>query len=177
MTFQLNTVLVLARGGANYSYWIQNIASIDSSANSIGWIDNIWNLSSSTAGLQTTELSGNGTVNFASGFNWYADSPSFPYPGNGVTLAYPSVVAIRSVASTIAGIPYVGFEYNDGYGWVTYDNVTFNYMGGATNFGFVVNGYAYTPIGIFYDAEWDYAGSGQGQYNKLSDLNMSLAYW
>ena len=177
MTFQLNTVLVLSGTTQNFSYWIQDIASIDSSTKVIGWIDNIWNLSSPTAGLATTELTGNGTVNNYAGLNWYADSPGAGFKGNGVTLRYPTNISIRSVISTIGGIPHAAFTYNDGYGWVDFDNVSFNHGGAWKNDGFLVDGYSYTPIGIFYDAEWDYAGSGQGQHNVNSLLNMSLQYW
>ncbi len=177
MTFQLNTVIVLSHGGTNYSYWIQNIASIDSSSQGIGWIDNIWNLSSPTAALSTGELTGNGSVNNYPGFSWYADSAGSNFPGSQVTLSYPANLSIRSIVSTVNGFPHVGFTYNDGYGWVTYDNVTFAHAQGWNDYGFVVNGYSYTPLGIFYDAEWDYAGSGIGQHNIRSDLNMSLQYW
>ncbi len=60
---------------------------------------------------------------------------------------------------------------------MTFDNVTFEHMRYAVDHGFVVDGYQYTPAGIFYDAEWDYAGSGSGQHNVHSELNMSLRYW
>lgn len=177
MTFQLNTVMVLNSGTQNFSYWIQNVPSIDSSTNAIGWVDNIWNLSSPTAALATGEISGNGSVNNLPGLSWYADVPGSGYPGNDITLSYPTNLSVRSITSTIAGIPHVGFYYNDGYGWVCFDNVSFNRANGWTNYGFLVDGFAYAPIGIFYDAEWDYAGSGQGQHNVASDLNMSLDRW
>lgn len=180
MTFQLNVVVVYTLGGTNYSYWIQDIASIESSTGYTGWIDNIWNLSASGSGVgfaSSGEISGNGTVNNYNGLVWYADSPGSSYPGSLVTLTYPTSVTIRTVSSTLNGYPHVGFEYNDGYGWVTFDNVTFEHMRYAVNHGFVVDGYQYTPAGIFYDAEWDYAGSGSGQHNVRSELNMSLRYW
>ncbi|HEY6238171.1 MAG TPA: thermopsin family protease, partial [Thermoplasmata archaeon] len=177
MTFQLNTVLVLSHGGTNYSYWIQNIAGIDSSSKGISWVDNIWNLSSPTAALATGELLGNGTVNNFPGVSWYYDVPSPLYPGSQVTLSYPANVSIRSIVSTVNGFPQVGFTYNDGYGWVTYDNVTFAHAQGWTDFGFVVDGYEYTPLGVFYDAEWDYSGGGSGWHNVRSNLSMSLEYW
>jgi thermopsin len=178
MTFQLNTVLVLRLGSTNYSYWIQDVVSIDSSTRFFGMIDNIWNLSSPSAALASVELRGNGSVNNVGSQSWYADAPgSTIYPGNLVYLTWPATISVRVFDSEIAGFPQVGFEYNDGYGWVTYDNVTFEHMSRATNFGFVVNGYSYTPLGVFYDAEWVYAGSGSGQYNNYSNLNMSLEFW
>jgi len=177
MSFQLNTVIVLSSGGTNYSYWVQNVASVDSSNQGIGWVDNIWNLSSPTAALKAGEITGNGTVSNYPGLSWYWDSPGGTYPGNQITLAYPTNLSVRSIVSTVGGYPRVGFTYNDGYGWVTYDNVTFTHARGWTNHGFVVDGYAYTPLGVFYDAEWDYAGSTTGQHNLHSNLTMSLRYW
>ena len=177
MTFQLNDVVVFTLAGQNYSYWIQDVASIDTQGKTLGWIDNIWNLSGSTGALSSAELSGNGTVNSVSGTDWYADSPSGSYPGGQISIAYPFNISERTVDSTIGGTPMVAFEYNDGYGWVTFDNVTFHHMHGAVNHGFTVDGYAYTPIGIFYDAEWVYTGSGSGQHNDLSNLSMSMWYW
>ena len=177
MTFQLNVVAVMSKGSTNYSYWIQDVASIDSSTNLTGWIDNIWNLSSSTAGFKSGELSGNGAVNNYGGLSWYADSPGSNYPGSGVYLRWPTNITLRVVTSTFGLFPRVAFQYNDGYGWVSFDNVTFEALSGFTDLGFSVNGYEYTPVGIFYDAEWVYAGSGSGQYSNESNLDMTLDFW
>jgi Thermopsin len=181
MTFQLNTVLVLEDGATNYSYWIQNIAGIDTSSNFIYWVDNIWNLSGTTQSdnpLAPGELRGNGTVADDYGLEWYADSNTYDTSaGAGIELTYPATLTIRSVASTIDGYPQVGFLWDDGYGWHTFDNVTFEHASHWKSVGFVVDGYRYTPLGVFYDAEWDYSGSHQGQHNIDCNLSMSLQYW
>lgn len=179
MSFQLNTVVVFTLGATNFTYWIQDIASIQSSSKAVGFVDNIWNLSrvGAEGSLLNGEITGNGTVNNIGGHNWYADAPGASFAGNDIVLSYSANLSIRSVDSTIAGTPQIGFEYNDGFGWVTYDNVSFLRMHGAVNHGFVVDGFAYTPIGVFYDAEWDYTGSAADQHNVYSQLDMSLEYW
>jgi thermopsin len=180
MTFQLNTVLVLEDGARNYSYWIQDVAEIDTTYNGIYWADNIWNLSGAsqaTNPLSPSELRGNGSVNDYYGLDWYAVAVGSGLPGTGIDLAYPTNITVREVASTIDGLPQVGFMYDDGYGWVTFDNVTFLHAANWKSVGFVVDGYQYTPMGVFYDAEWDYSGNHQGQHNIDCDLNMTLEYW
>lgn len=180
MTFQLNLMLVLTLGTTNYTYWTQDVASMYSPTGAIGFIDNIWNFSAGTSGAGgpiVGDVSGNGSAGSDGGYTLYADSVGSGYPGAGVDLAYPTNLSVRLVDSTIAGYPHVAFEYNDGYGWVTYDNVTFLRMHAAVNVGFLVDGFSYEPIGAFYDAEWVFCGSGSGQRNVDSDLDMSSEYW
>jgi hypothetical protein len=179
MCFQLNLMLVLTLGGTNYTYWVQEVASIDSNNGGIGWIDNIWNFSAGDtgAGGPITGVSGNGSAGSSGGYTLYADSIGSGYPGAGVNLAYPTNLSVRLVDTTINGYPQVGFEYNDGYGWVTWDNVTFHNMHDATNVGFLVDGFQYEPIGAFYDAEWVFCGSGYDQHDEHSNLDMSMVFW
>ena len=179
MTFQLNTEVVLQNGSSQMSFWIQDVASIDSASRSIGYLDNVWNFSAGNGSLLSNSVSGNGSVAFFGGQGFYSDGAGSGYPGNGVLLTYPANVSNKLVASTVAGVPHVAFEYNDGYGWVTYDNVTFPFAHGWTNLGFYVTGTKYVPFrsGLFYDAEWDYAGSGSGQQNIISNIDMGLTYW
>ena len=179
MTFQLNTVLVLEDGSRNYSYWIQDVAEIDTTYNGIYWADNIWNLSGASQAsspLSPSELRGNGSVNDYYGVDWYAVAVASGLPGTGIDLAYPTNITVREVASTIDGLPEVAFMYDDGYGWATFDNVTFLHAAHWRSVGFVVDGYQYTPMGVFYDAEWDYSGNHQDQHNIDCDLNMTLEY-
>jgi hypothetical protein len=180
MCFQLNLMLVFTLGGTNYTYWVQEVASIDSNNGGIAWIDNIWNFSTGTTGAGgplAGQVTGNGSAGTSSGYTLYADSIGSGYPGAGVTLSYPTNISERLVDTQVAGTPHVAFEYNDGYGWVTWDNVTFSRMKAATNVGFLVDGFQYEPIGAFYDAEWDFTGSGYGQHDERSNLTMSMWYW
>ncbi|WP_171823368.1 thermopsin family protease [Thermogymnomonas acidicola] len=77
--------------------------------------------------------------------------------------------------------PEVTFYYNDGYGWVAFDTVTFTF---ATNVSgkpvFEVNGFQYEPTGYtFYDAELILGGPGNGTGTQDMDSNvyLSLLYY
>ena len=175
ITFQLNVVVVLSHGGQNYSYWIQDVASVETHSEGIGFLDNVWNFSS--LALANSSVQGNGTVNQFGSTQWYSDGAGPSYPGNFVTLPFPSTLILQTVSSEIAGIPHVSFEYNDGYGWVTYDNVTFPFAKNFTDVGFVVDGFNYNPLGIFTNAELDYTGPGGTQIDRGSHLHLALEFW
>ncbi|HTT25446.1 MAG TPA: thermopsin family protease, partial [Thermoplasmata archaeon] len=174
ISLQLNVVLELTHGSSKAVYWIQDVPFFDTSSRTIYFEDNVWNLSGPSAYMRSSSISGSGYV-YSGGY--YAAGASYG-AGNGATLANPAVVEAEVVASTISGTTYVGFEYNDGYGWVTYDNVTFPWTQGWNSDGFVVNGTSYNPFGIFYDAEWVYGGPGGGStdIDLSSDLNLTLDY-
>ena len=180
MTFQLNVVVQFTNGPNELDYWIQDVADVDTSVNQIGFLDNVWNLSSTSGQLGAADVSGNGTVNQLGSMTWYAAGASASLPGNLVDLAYPAVVSERVDSSDVAGFPRVAFEYNDGYGWVTYDNVTFHSARGYADQGFYVTGARYTPLGVFFDAEFDFTGpsaGGAAATDVRSDLNVSLDRW
>ncbi|MFI5415042.1 MAG: thermopsin family protease, partial [Candidatus Lutacidiplasmatales archaeon] len=101
------------------------------------------------------------------------------YPGSPVTLSLPTTILARIVASNASGTPHVGIEYNDGQGWVIFDNVTFPFLTNGVNHGFLVTGFQYNPSGTYLDAEWDVCGPGGGLTQKLgsSSLDMGLSYW
>jgi hypothetical protein len=181
VSFQLNVVLVLTHGGYTTAFWIQDVPLLNTSTRQIWFENNIWNLTNSYLQLTSGALSGNGSIySCGTGFPvycaYYADGPSSAYAGNGVTLAYPVNVSVEVVSSVLSGLPHVGFAYNDGHGWVTYDNVTFPWARGWTDSGFVVNGSSYNPFGTYYDAEMVYGGPGGGSTasNQASNMTISL---
>jgi thermopsin len=191
MSFQLNCELVIVTPRGNWSYWVQNVVQIETQAHYILFLNNIWNFSTGTGGgtgpLLASELTGNGSVNSARGIgDWYAYSPSGG-PGNDITW-YSGSVSVEVVSSVVAGLPHVAFEYNDGFGWVAYDNVTFLHGAGEQDLGFFVSGYQYTPICFggtpdvceVYDAEFDFTGVSQAvgpDVDKASNLTLGLEYW
>jgi Thermopsin len=180
MTFQLNVVVRFTNGPNELDYWIQDVVSLNTSVKDVGFLDNVWNLSSSAGQLGPSDLSGNGTTNTVGSTTWYADGAPFGLPGNYVTLHYPATISVRVVSSDIAGTPHVAFEYQDGFGWVSYDNVSFNSARGYADHGFYVTGTRYAPIGIFFDAEFDFTGPSSGgaaSNDLLSNLNMTLDRW
>jgi hypothetical protein len=178
-TFQLNVVVLISGGGSTYSYWIQDVAFIDTSLNGIVWEDNVWNLSAGSSGMKSTSISGNGSVLTGFGVPFYGDA-AFGYPGSGVQFSEPKTITARVVASNISGVPHVGFQYEDGYGWQTFDNVTFPFLASAVTLGFHVDGFQYLPSGSgYYDAEWVLCGPGNGlsQRTTKSDMDLALSYW
>ncbi|MCI4345921.1 MAG: thermopsin [Thermoplasmata archaeon] len=180
--FELNSVVVLQRGGASYSYWIQNGLHLDAGSDmfSIGGAY-VWNFSSPGATLSPGELKGNAGSALASDTYYFIPGCGPTYPGQCTMLSLPVTLTGRVVTSTSAGIPYVAYEYDLGAGWVTYDNVSFAHMVNASDSGFRVNGFAPTPYapGLYYDAEWVWVGAGGGSAStdKKSDINLTLSRW
>jgi hypothetical protein len=176
ITLQLNAELVLSHPDKpNITYWIQDVPLINTSNNAISLEDNVWNWSGSGA-LPAGTIVGNGSIDQGT---VYIDTAGPGYAGNGVLLTYPTNISAEVVASDIGGIPYVGFEYNDGYGWVTYDNVSFPWAQNWTSDGFLVDGFSYAPNGVFYDAEWVEGGPGGGlsDIQDSANFTMGLDYW
>lgn len=183
VTFQLNVVMYFVNGGQQYSYWIQDVAHLNTSTNVAYFEDNVWNYSSpSTYLMYSSSISGGGVVmNLSASQSFYYDYASNSLPGNDVVLNYPSNIQMM-VNSTItqSGLPGVSFMYNDGHGWVTYDNVVFPFATSMTaDDGFVVDGQVNTPSSNFYDAELILGGNGGGSSTQVisSDVNLTLQYW
>ena len=175
VSLQLNAELVLSHPGvANITYWMQDVVIIETTTDEIAFNNNIWNFSS--GGLPTGSVVGNGSIESGA---VYADVPSSSYPGTDVFLQYPANVSAEMTTSTIGGVPRVDFLYNDGFGWVSYDNVSLPWATGWTSDGFVVDGFWYTPIGVYYDVEWTAGGPGNGISDTLDTGNftMGLEYW
>ncbi|MCI4368210.1 MAG: thermopsin [Thermoplasmata archaeon] len=178
MSFQLNSEIVIHAPAGDYYYWIQNVISIDSATRAMSFIDNIWNFSSPTATLTSSMLSGNGTVSNGGGFSlyYYSNLPT-TLPGAYLTLSYPSNVSVEVKTRMVGGHPTLWFLYDDGFGWQVYDSVTFHEPHAATGVSFLVDGYTYSPSGLYFDAEFDFAGcSATGETNLNSTLWMSLQY-
>ena len=172
-TLQLNVVLVLSRGSSLAEYWIQDVPILNTSSHLVQIENNVWNFSNTQASLPSNSVSGNGTVYSFAGQQFYAASAA-GYPGSGVVIGFPGNISTRVVASNLSGLTHVGFEYNDGYGWVTYDNVTFPWTQGWTDHGFEVTGSGYNPLGIFDDAEWVIGGPGSGRSMRVLSANLSM---
>ncbi len=183
MTFQLNVNFVFQNGNNQYSYWIQDVANLNTSGgtNYIMFIDNIWNDSSFGGSMYNTTVSGNGTVGNSGGTGFYYSWANQYLPGNDVIL--PGFYNIQfKVISYLnnQGYPAVAFLYNDGYGWITYDNAVFKFANDLTSYPyFLVDGYNYEPDGRVYDAELILGGPGGGTqtYDVFSDLSLYLEYW
>jgi Thermopsin/Divergent InlB B-repeat domain len=180
MGFQLNVVLDFTDINGEYAYWVQDVAQIDTSTNQIFFLDNIWNFTAPGASMNGSAVTGNGQVSVYKGTGYYYDVPSAG-AGNGINLAYPTTLSFLVKTSlNSASQPTVAFEYEDGSGFQTYDNVTFKTTNRVDTFaGFEVNGNSYNPAGTFFDSEMVLGGPGGGSSTAdvQSDLRMSLYYW
>ena len=184
MGFQLNVNLVFCDGTTNYVYWVQNVINLNTSSSSqqISFIDNIWNMSSSNANMQNSSIAGNGIVSNSSGTLFYYDCANSSSPGNFKTLTYPTYVQLKvNSITTSNNQPEVQFLYNDGQGWITYDNVIFKFVKQLTNnLGFVVDGHQYEPDGYsFYNAALIMGGPGGGTQTSdvSSNVHLQLEFW
>lgn len=177
--FQLNVNTYLSAGSYAYVYWVQDVAILNLSTDTILFLDNVWNSTSVGSGMTSSGISGNGSIGTSSGTPFYYDFASASFPGVGVSLSFPTNITLEVVASDNSGTPDIAFEFNDGYGWVTYDNVAFPSARGFLDYGFVVDGYAYKLQGGYLDAELIMGGPGGGSQTTISstDVQLSLYYW
>jgi hypothetical protein len=178
-TLQLNVNLLLTSRTQSYTYWIQDVADVNTSNRLIYFVDNIWNESHSASNLTPSSVSGDGTIMPSGATTFYYDEASPYLPGNYLNLHFPAQVNFRVNSTDPNGIPEVAFEYNDGDGWITYDQVQFGSARGFTDHGFVVDGLSYNPYGTFYDAELILGGPGGGSTTTdvSSNLSLQLSYW
>jgi len=177
MTYQFNSVMVYSSSGKNYSLWVQNVARIYSDNNSIEFIDNVWNFTSPNANV--TGLRGNGNIiKFSSQtFYYYVASD---LPGSMGTYSYPfTFYMLSNVTINSLGQPEILLWYNDGQGWINYDNITVTNVVDASNVSFLIDGYEYADNGLFYDEELVMGGPGGGlcTYVFSANIQMSIYYW
>ncbi|MEM4058071.1 MAG: thermopsin [Thermoplasmata archaeon] len=185
ISIQLNLMLEFYNLNKEYVFWVQDAALFSTGASNTGhyiqMLDNIWNESASNAMMYNSTISGNGTIGTATSVNYYYDIASSNLPGNDILTSYPLLLKLRVLATkNQIGEPELLLEYNDSYGWINYDNVVFKFARNVSDYyGFVVNGYNYTPYGSFYDAELVLGGPGNGA--NVEDLGaniiMQLEYW
>lgn len=182
-TVQLNVVLNFINGGKNYSYWIQDVAVPEDTAQNkvkMSYEDNIWNFSSTSPGT-LTGLKGNGSASGTGSNSYYYDGATGT--GSSDTLNAPNSFELLVVSSQNSqGVPMVAFEYKDPTlsSFVTYDNVTFSdFTKVTTDRNFLVDGYDMNPIGLFEDAELTIGGPGGGAYTitqPTTDAHESLYF-
>jgi hypothetical protein len=176
-TFQLNVVVVMSKGSALAEYWIQDVPIYNTSSDYIYFENNVWNFSGSDPPrLPANSVTGNGSVYTTGSEQYYADVAGSAYSGSGTRLSLPANLSTEVVASNLSGSTHVGFRFDDGYGWETFDNVTFPWTKGWTFHGFEVTGGSYNPFGLFDDAEWIVGGPGNSASTEIlhSNLNLSL---
>ncbi len=107
-TDQLNVVLVFTQGATTYSYWIQDVAFMNSSTGDLQFEDNIWNFTTGASCLNGTGVQGNGTVYTYSGCEGYYAVGAFGQPGWDQAMHTPGdfSLLVRSYISG-SGVPFV----------------------------------------------------------------------
>ena len=185
MGFQLNVNLAFNTSYAQYVYWIQNTMGVDTSTNRVTFGNNVWNSSAFGANMSASGISGNGQVDLSAPRSFYYcgvnQSAILSLPGNNITLTYPITITFNVTSGVdSSGKPTVSFAYDDGYGLITYDTVTFTNVTGLTSLsGFEVNGFIYKPSGSFYNSELILGGPSDGYNTRAlqSDVRLQLEYW
>ncbi len=184
LSLQLNVVLFIElASGVTYYYWIQDVAVfhiVNPTEFDITYVNNIWNFSSTTAEMQSSTVSGNGSVQTDGyGDYWYADCAAGSLSGNGVLVTSPSTIQLQvnSITSAANQMEVIFSYYSTTTSSrVIYDNVVFPWTTGAPNGEFQVSGLQTTPFGLPEDAELVFGGgccSAQAQDLK-SQLSLSL---
>ncbi|MCL6002420.1 MAG: thermopsin [Candidatus Thermoplasmatota archaeon] len=127
ITFQLNVNMYFFVNQYTYVYWVQDVAALNTSNGNIIFIDNIWNVSSYEASMYNSTVLGNGTIGL-SGNQYYYDFASTNLPGNNVSINQGTTFDMETgTFINSQGFHEVDFLYNDGYGWITYDNARLIY--------------------------------------------------
>ncbi len=182
ISLQLNLNLVFKSSGSLYVYWIQDVANLNASSHYISFADNVWNFSASDQNVYSSAVTGNGTIGMSKSTYFYYDLAGANLSGNDIQLGEPLTLKLMSNVSVDSNnVPVVDFMYNDGYGWVVYDHVTFvvaKHLESTPEF--VVNGFQYEPTGYtFYDAELILGGPGGGSTTQIdrSNIQMTLDYF
>lgn len=177
-TLQLNVVLnITATNGGHYSYWIQDVADLNTSNMTYAIGDNIWNMTrvngsvintTIISGLGSTAPTGQGLTTFYVYFPNTTNSYGYP-------LYFIPVINVKLAD----GHPVVQIGYKVDGSYVFYDNVTFNIT--AENAYLLVTPYYLTPapvggsaIGNFYDAEMILGGEGSGEASQFTNTNVVL---
>ncbi|WP_162568904.1 thermopsin [Acidianus sulfidivorans] len=169
VSYQLNIVLNYQYNGYTYALWVQDVAYYDTANNEVYFEDAIFNLSSFNANV--TGLIGNGQI---------YNNQVYLYEIGPFSVSLPATIQfLVNVSTNYLGQPVIYMWYNDGYGWVNYDIITVANVFDASNVYFLVDGYSYTPAGLFYDAELVMGGPGDGScaYIYYSNVYFRLYYW
>lgn len=166
---QLNAVAVNISypGNGTGVFWFQNGVHLNGSR--LQFEDNVWNFSSPGASMPSSTLHGvAGKIYRDQFYAGFAPSRSITFP---FTLTLFDTMA----KSGMHDVVYFNYTIRNYLGVTTsgsYDTVTFN--GTASLLSppaFRVDGSAYTPSGLLYDAELVLGGNGGGAHTNVVDLN------
>jgi hypothetical protein len=179
-SIQLNVNVMVKYKNRTQAYFAQNVILIDTQNGQANFIDNIWNNSAINASLNNKLIKGNGTVSPSIKNYTYYFYQAVNQTGDNITLKNNQTVYLRTNSSISKnGMPEIIFSYNDGYGWVEYDNVRLLLNESIKNYSIIISGFNYTPSYNFYDAGIIIGGPGNGSNTTLigGSAEFTLSYW
>ncbi len=172
-SLQLNTVMkVNALSGRNYTYWLQNVITFNTSNHTYNLVDNVWNMSNVTANLSNQTVFGRGNV---------TNSTYYAYgPNETVNYTLPVYFIPIIKVELFRGLPIVRMGYAAYGAYQFYDNLTFNIS--ASSAYMLVTPYYNTPVinnqsansVNFYDSELVFGGGNDGELATFSNTNATL---
>lgn len=162
ISLQLNVMLIV-NGSQESVYWLQNVALFNTNEQKMYFEDSIWNADS--IGAQISQgVSGNGRS--------YGEYYAYVY--GPVSYSLPINVALLISAKNSSGAVILSFGYQvGGQSVIWYDNVSLSEKGVSSAY-MEVNGYGYSPVGNFYDAEFVFGGPANGGETYVNEINASL---
>jgi hypothetical protein len=173
---QLNLIYRFNLAGHNYTYWVQNVAIVNTSSRAIAFIDNVWNFTSTSSEMYNSSITGNGSVYKSSSGDLYYYEANH---GSFSKFSYKEL-QLRSTSFIKSGFPHIDMEYNSGNGWIVYDTLNFTFAGNTVaDYNFIVNGNQPNDNGLPVDAGLIIGGPGNGTDTKAINVNitMYLEYW
>ncbi|MCI4331981.1 MAG: thermopsin [Thermoplasmata archaeon] len=176
---QLNVVLYFDVGGTTYAYWIQDVVFLSTTNGNVQFLDNIWNFTDgSGGGVFSNSVTGNGSCRCSTVTPGIYIAVAGTQPGNNVNLTDPYTIQLRAFTTVVGGTPRVYFDYNDGFGWQTYDTAVFPFAKSVASAAFRVDGTQYVMGGLYSDAELVLGGPGGGTSSSMTEggVNLSLEY-
>ena len=190
ISLQLNGVLVVKNNdNKTFTYWIQDVANINSQDRAIFFSDNVWNYSyySPTPFILTNKsIVGNGAVYTypSNNQNFYVFSTNesyFNYPLSFALIEAASVENNSGVNINACYQPLQGNVYNSSLleqRIGCYDNITIKDPNAEYAY-FYVSGNEYPDFEIppFYDAEFVLGGGYNGSHSVVQSLNADLGLY
>lgn len=181
-SLQLNVMLRLKSiAGKTYAYWLQDVMQFNTSQDNYTIGAWIFNATGSGSKVANNTFSGKGIVNTQSiPANWtyyakvakitpYSYTQHYTFP-----LYFTPVIKVEIKNS----LPVVMFGYHTNTGSYFYDNVTVNLP--SSEAYLLTTPYYRTPINAngvssqFYDAEFVFAGEGNGESTRFYNLNANI---
>lgn len=179
VNFELGGNLQFTVGNATYVYWVQDVLQYSTRGGNAAFFDDVWNASAPGAQMQSGTIVGAGGLTSSVAGEYYDCPANSSLPGNGYFIPLPAQIEVEMTAVLVSGAPGVTFAFNDGFGWLPFDTLSFPFATGADDSGFVIDGSAYRPDGRYLDAEFALGGPAIGSQTHVNSsvLALELEYW